>query len=262
MSFLNTFLAELRKTVNLPASGLAAAGTLIGSAGITVLNAFGARAALDSGVQGSRAFQSAFETGYAAVPLGTVGAVVIGVVAISSEYAANSPDAGGGRQITATLTASPHRVRLLAAKALSVLLLVIATAAVTIPACVALAGLIIGGASGGAVGWDEAVARSAGAGLYWALTALLALAVTVLTRSGIIPLVVLVSNSSLVSFSLLLTHVTPLAHWLPDMAGRRLFGGLSTVEGGLDVLPGALVMAAWTVGLLTVACVVFSRRDA
>ncbi|MFD6446118.1 ABC transporter permease [Promicromonospora sp. NPDC060204] len=268
MSFLNTLLGELRKTVTLPASGLAAAGTLVGSAGITVLNAFGARAALDSGAQGARAFQSAFETGYAAVPLGTVGAVVIGVVAISSEYAANSPDAGGGRQITATLAASPHRVRLLVAKALSVLLLVVATAAVTISVCVALAGLIIGDTSGGpsgsdaAVGWDEATARSAGAGLYWTLTALLALAVTVLTRSGIVPLVVLVTNSSLVSFSLLLTHVTPLAHWLPDMAGRRLFGGLSTVEGGLDVLPGALVMAAWTAGLLAVAGVVFSRRDA
>lgn len=262
MSLGNTFCAELRKTVTLPANRLAVLGTLVGSAAITLLNAVGTRAAIDSGAQQSRAFLSAFETGYAAVPLGTVGAVVIGVVAISSEYTANSTDAGGGRQITATLAASPHRLRLLVAKALTVMLLVAVTAAVTIPVCVTLAGLVIGAMPGEPVGLDEAVARSSGAALYWMLTGLLALAITVLTRSGIIPLVVLVTNSSLVSVSLLLTNVTPLAHWLPDMAGRRLFGGLSTVEGGLDVVPGALVMVAWTIGLLAVAGVAFSRRDA
>jgi len=261
MSFRNTFLAELRKTATLPASRFAVLGTLIGTAGITLLNAVGTRAALDSGATGSRTLLSAFDTGYAAMPLGTVGAVVIGVVAISSEYAANSTDAGGGRQITATLAATPHRLRLLGAKALTVLVLVAMTAAVTIPVCVALAGLVIG-STGEPTGLHEAAARSFGAALYWTLTGLLALAITVLTRSGIVPLVVLVTNSSLVSVSLLLTTITPLAHWLPDMAGRRLFGGLPTVDGGLDVMPGALVMTAWTLGLLTVAGATFSRRDA
>jgi ABC-type transport system involved in multi-copper enzyme maturation permease subunit len=262
MSFCNTLLAELRKTATLPASWVAVAVSLLGSVGITVLNAVATRTALDSGASQSRAFVSVFETGYAAVPLGTVGAVVIGVVAMSSEYAPNSAEAGSGRQITATLTASPRRGVLLVAKALTVVLLVAVTAAVTIPASVGVARLIIGGDAPESVALDDALARSLGAALYWTLTGLIALAITVLARSGIIPLVILVANSSLVSFSLLLTTVTPLAHWLPDMAGRRLFGGLSTVEGGLDTGPGAVVMATWTLGLLAAAGLVFSRRDA
>jgi ABC-2 type transport system permease protein len=257
----NVFAAELRKTVTLPASWIAVAVTLLGSTGITVLNAFAARAALDSGDPGSGTFASAFETAYAAVPLGTVGAVVIGVVTMSSEYTSNSTDAGGGRQITATLAASPSRTGLLVAKVLTVVLLVVATAALTIPAGVGVARLIIGDTAPG-LAPDAALTRTLGATLYWVLTGLIAFAVTVLTRSGIVPLVVLIANSSLVSVSLLLTRITPLAHWLPDMAGRRLFGGLSTVEGGLDAAPGGLVMAAWTLGLLAIAGLVFSRRDA
>ncbi len=262
MSFWNTLAAELGKIATLPASWVAVAVTLLGSAGITVLNAIGTRAALDAGTPESRAYVSVFETGYAAVPLGTVGAVVIGVVAMSSEYAANSADAGSGRQITAALIASPRRIALLVAKALTVVLFVAVTAAVTIPASVGVARLIIGGGAPDAVALDIALVRSLGATLYWTLTGLIAFAITVLVRSGIIPLVVLIANSSLVSVSLLLTSITPLAHWLPDMAGRRLFGGLSTIEGGLDAGPGALVMSAWTLGLLAVAGVVFSRRDA
>jgi ABC-2 type transport system permease protein len=262
MTFPDTLAAELRKAASLPATRVAVAVALLGSALITVLNSVSARAALDSGRGGPTGLTSPFELGYAAVPLGTVGAVVLGVVVISSEYTANSADAGGGRQITATLAAAPHRVRLLLAKALTVVLAVAATAAATIPACVGIARLVIGDAAPETVSAQEMLHRFLGAALYWTLTGLIAFAVTVLTRSGIVPLIVLIVNSSLVSFSLLLTNLTPLAHWLPDMAGRRLFGGLGTVEGGLDALPGALVMAAWTLGLLAVAAAVFSRRDA
>lgn len=262
MTFPNILGAELRKAASLPATWAAVLVALLGSVLITLLNSFSARAALDSGRTDQMGLTSPFELGYAAVPLGTVGAVVLGVVVISSEYTANSADAGGGRQITTTLAAAPHRMRLLPAKALTVVLAVVAAAAVTIPASVGVARLVIGDAAPETVSAEEMLHRFLGATLYWALMGLIAFAVTVLTRSGIIPLIVLIVNSSLVSFSLLLTNVTPLAHWLPDMAGRRLFGGLATVEGGLDAGPGALVMAAWTLGLLVVAAAVFCRRDA
>lgn len=262
MSFWNTLVAELRKTVTLPSSWAAAAVTLLGSAGITALTAASTRAALDSGARGSATSASVFEAAYSAVPLGTVGAVVLGVVAMSSEYTANSADAGSGRQITATLAASPHRVGLLGAKALTVVLLVAVTAATTIPASVGVAHLVIGDSATEVIGVGDALVRSLGATLYWTLTGLIAFAITVFTRSGIIPLVVLIANSSLVSFSLLLTNLTPLAYWLPDLAGRKLFVGMPTVEGGPGVETGALVMAAWTFGLLAIAGAVFSRRDA
>ena len=93
---------------------------------------------------------------------------------------------------------------------------------------------------------------------------LIAFAITVLARSGIIPLIILIANSSVVSVSLLLTNLTPAAHWLPDMAGRNLFGfpADSVVPGGLDPTPGAIVMAGWALALLIVAGIVFRRRDA
>lgn len=263
MTPLRALRAELHKAATLPAAWAGLAVTLLGSLGITLLNAVTTRNAIAAGrAHDLLADTSPFETAYAAVPLGTVGAVVFGVVLMSSEYAANSPDVGGGRQLTTTLSALPRRFTVLAAKAVTVLALVGASAAVTIPACVTLARAVIGDDGHETVAPQEALLRVGGAALYWALTGLLALAITVLARSGIVPLVVLIANSSLVSISLLLTNITPLAHWLPDMAGRRLFGGIDTVDGGLDALPGALVMGAWTVALLAVAGIVFARRDA
>ena len=263
MTVPRALAAELRKAATLPAAWAGVAVALLGSLGITLLNALTTRNAIAAG----RADElldstSPFETGYAAAPLGTVGAVIIGVVLISSEYTANSPDAAGGRQLTTTLAVVPQRFAVLAAKAATVVLLVAATALVTLPACLALSRALVGEGALETVSAHEALMRWLGAALYWTLTGLQASAITVLTRSGIVPLVVLIMNSSLVSVSLLLTNLTPLAHWLPDMAGRRLFGGIGTVDGGLEALPGALVMVAWTVALLAVAGAVFSRRDA
>lgn len=263
MRLTRALVAELHKAATLPAVWAGLAVALLGSLGITLLNAVTTRGAIASGrAHELVADTSPFETAYAAVPLGTVGAVVIGVVLMSSEYAATSADAGGGRQLTTTLTALPHRGTALAAKAVTIVALVAASAVVTIPACVALAQAILGDGGRETITCHEALLRSGGAALYWALTGLLAFAITVLARSGIVPLIVLIANSSLVSISLLFTNITPLAHWLPDMAGRRLFGGIDTVDGGLEAIPGALVMGAWTVALLAVAAVVFARRDA
>ena len=256
--------AELRKTATLPASLVAVAVAALGSLLITLLNAFGVRDAIDSGQLDTIGYTSPVEAAFAALPLGTVGAVIIGVVAMSSEYTANSPDAGGGRQVTATLTATPQRLTLLTAKACSVTLLVLAVAAVTIPVCLAVAHLIVGAAATESDPIRDTVARSAGAALYWALTALIALAVTTLARSGIIPLIILIANSSLVSVSLLLTKLTPLAYYLPDVAGIPLFARETwgDVEDALDPITGGLVMAAWALGLLAIAAASFTRRDA
>lgn len=263
MTFLRCLAAELRKAVTLPAVWAGMAVALVGSLGITLINAVTARDAIAAGrADELLASASPFETGYAAAPLGTVGAIVLGVILISSEYTANSPDSGGGRQVTTTLTAAPRRLVLLAAKALTVVLLVAVTALVTLPACLVLARFALGDVANETVSVDAGALRWLGAALYWTLAGLLAFAIAVLTRSGLIPLIVLIANSSLVSISLLLTTITPLAHWLPDLAGRRLFAGIASVDGGLDALPGALVMVAWTAIGLGVAGTVFSRRDA
>lgn len=238
--------AEWRKTVTLPSSWAGAAVALFGSLLITVLNAY----AVHADPHG-RAFTAPLEIAFAAMPLGTVGATVLGVTVFSSEYA-------GERQITTSLTAMPDRVSTLAAKAIVVVLLVAGVAAVTMPLTIGTARLMIGEP----VDVREALVRCLGATLYWILSGLIALAITVFARSGVVPMVVLIVNGSLVSFSLLLSKISPVGFWLPDMAGRRLFGDLPPGEGGLATGPGALVMTGWTVLLLATATAVFHRRDA
>lgn len=265
MSLWNPFGSELRKTATLPAAWAGVLVALLGSAAITALNALTVRGAVAAGTPERLADTSPFETGFAAMPIiGVVGAVVIGVVVIGSEYTADRAESGGARQIATTLAATPHRPTLFIAKALIVLVFVAMTALVTIPGNIALARAIIGGAGIETVTPAEAVTRSLGTALYWALMGLIALSITTLTRSGVIPLVILIANSSIVSFSLLLTNLTPLAHWLPDMAGRKLFGFPSeyVVQGGLDPVPGAMVMGGWALVLMVVAGIVFTRRDA
>lgn len=260
MSLLATTAAELRKTAALPATAVAAAVAVLGCAGISALNARYVRDALASGRPDLVGYTTPVEAVFSTVPIGTVGAIVLGVSVISSEYAVNSPDAGGGRQILATLTATPRRLHLLAGKALVVALLVAVTAAVAIAVSLAVARVV----TGSSVAMDGLLARSAGTGLYWLLTALMAMAVTVLARNGIVPLIVLITNCSVVSVSVLLAKLTPLAFWLPDVAGIGLFAGELFVapERLLDPLTGALVMAAWTAVLLGVAAAALVRRDA
>jgi ABC-2 type transport system permease protein len=252
--------AELRKAVTLPAAAVAGAVTVLGCVGVSALNARHVADALAAGRTDLVGYTSPVEAVFSAAPLGTVGAVVLGVTAVSSEYAATGAEAGGGRQIGATLVATPRRPVLLAAKALVVVLLVLGAAAVALPASIAVAQAVVGGP----VAADAVLARSLGAALYWVLSALMAMAVAVLARSGTVPLLVLIVNSSAVSVSVLLAELTPLAFWLPDHAGMSLFAGRLFVaaDRALDPVTGALVMAAWTAALLAVAAVAFVRRDA
>ena len=97
MTLARTVAAELRKTITLPAPLVAIGIALLGSLGITLLNASYARAALAGNPNFAGFETSPVETAFAAAPLGVVGAIVLGVVAFSSEYSANSVDAGGGR---------------------------------------------------------------------------------------------------------------------------------------------------------------------
>ncbi|WP_017586790.1 hypothetical protein [Nocardiopsis ganjiahuensis] len=267
MNLLRLVAAETRKAATLPAVFAGLAVAVLGSLAVTLLNSVSVRNAAASGNLERVVSTSPVETVFAALPLGTVGAVVLGVVAMSSEYTANSDDAGGGRQITATLTAAPGRLSVLSAKALVTVALVAVSAAVTLPAGLFLARAVIGDAAAEAAAPGDVAARALGAFVYWSLTALIALALTALARSGIVPMVLLITNSSLVSFSLLLSNVTPLARYLPDLAGTGLFLGddadsYTAFDLVLDPLPGGLVMAAWAAALLAVAALVLHRRDA
>lgn len=258
MSLLNALTAEGRKATALPAVMIAAGAAAMGSVAVTWLNM--ADVARDHSLASASA---ATEAVFAAVPVVTIGTIVVGVTVISSEYSSNSPDAGGGRQISTTLTATPMRGIVMVAKVVVAALLMAGLTAACVAGCLFLAHCLAGTSTMTSPGSDL-WARSLGCVCYATLTGLLALGVTVLTRSGTLPLIILIMNSSLVSVSFLLSRVTPLAYWLPDLAGARLFArdtdGL--LNGALAPIPGGLVMAAWTAGLLLVAALVFERRDA
>jgi hypothetical protein len=182
------------------------------------------------------------DTGFVELTVGVLGPLVLGTVAAGSEYR--------GRQIRTSLLCVPSRLRLLAAKTGAVALTVAATALVSAVVTLVVAGVPIAGT------------RVAGVVVYWVLDALLAFGATLLFRSGVLPLTVMIVNTTAVSFTYLLTKVTPLAAYLPDMAGAHMFIHDMHTPDELAPLTAGLVMAAWVAALLAVAGYVFHRRDA
>lgn len=265
MNAMRTLAAELHKAVTLPATWIAAGVGVGGTAALAVVNGWTVRSAYAGGRPEMVADASPFETALMpAILTMSVTAVVLGVTTMSSEYAANSTDAGGGRQISTTLAATPSRALLLAMKAVVVATLTAMLGVVAVVASVAIARAAIGGHAVETVTTGAAASRLAGGTLYWVLLALIALAVATLARTGLVPLVLLIVNCAVVPLSMLLLQVTKLANWLPDLAGRELFGlpPEYVVPGGLDAATGGLVMASWAFGLLLIAGLAFVRRDA
>jgi ABC-2 type transport system permease protein len=244
--------AELRKLIGLPTAW---AGLVLGTLTapvVALLNAPYIRREITAGT-----LTDASDLVLSYLGIGLIGPLILGVIVVSSEYTSTGEDAPGARQLTATLIATPDRLRLLAAKTTALVLAVAAQGAVTSAAVLILTQVLYG-----AHVPPPAPARVAAAILYWVLTTLLAYAVTVITRNGIVPLTLLIVNSTVVSVSYLLTKVTDLAAYLPDIVGARMFirGGDFPVE--IRPVTAGLVMTAWVAALLTVAAVLFHRRDA
>ncbi len=237
--------AEASKLATLPFVWFAVVAGILAPTGIVVITSLTSDPNVD--------------TGFAELGLGVIGAIMLGVVVISSEYTTEGEEAAGSQQITTTLTSLPSRPRVLVAKAGAVVLLTAVLAVAAIAAVFAVAGLLLGD---GAPALDgHAVARMGGVVTYWVLMALLGSGLSVLTRSGVVPMVVLVANSSAVTVTYLLALRVPAASYLPDLAGLRMFTHVRT---GVEIAPltGGLIMTAWVAALLLVAGVVFCRRDA
>ncbi|MEU6409481.1 hypothetical protein [Microbispora sp. NPDC046933] len=254
---MRALAAEASKLVSLPSVWIAtAAGVLVPSV-IAAIIASSALGAIDRGA----ATTAGVDTGYQELAFGVVGAIILGVVGISSEYFTESAESGGGRQITTSLTVVPSRLRLLLAKMSAI---AIAGALLAIIAAGTTLGVVrtVLGEHAPALGADD-LPRLAGVVCYWVYTALLAFGITVLTRHGIVPLAVLVANTSVVSVTYLLTKITPWANYLPDMAGVRMFiRKLAGDTAEISPLTGGLVMTAWVTVLLVIAAIAFTRRDA
>lgn len=244
--------AELSKLISLPAAWVAVLAGLLVPAVIAVITS---RAAVEAITLGAQSEASA-DAGFQELAFGVVGAVILGVVAVSSEYFTEGEESPG-RQITTSLTAVPSRARFLLAKTAA---LVIATAVIASGAGTLTLVLVRTVLADAAPPLDPT--RLVGVIVYWVLTALLAFGVTLLTRNGVVPLAILILNTSVVTVTFLLTRITPLANYLPDMAGLRMF--IRELDTGTELSPvmGGVVMAAWVLALLTVGYFVVHRRDA
>ncbi|WP_246188141.1 ABC transporter permease [Paenibacillus tengchongensis] len=194
------------------------------------------------------------EAGFIGLVLGVQGVIILGVLAVSSEYLTESSESGAGHQITTSLTAVPSRIHVLLAKAGAVAVISILQCIFAILTTVSVTHLMLGEYTPSFEG-----SRLLGTVCYWVFTALLAFAFTVLTKNALIPLAVLLINSSLVSFSVLLSKITKLAYYLPDRAGAEMF----MVMGDRIHTPftGGLVMFGWVAVLFIIAAIVFLRRD-
>jgi ABC-2 type transport system permease protein len=249
---VNLVRAELRKLLGLPTAWIGLVlGTLLVPV-IVLLNAPSTRRAIAAGT-----LTDASDLGLRDLGIGAIGPMILGVVVLSSEYTSTGQHAPGDRQLAVTLTAAPNRLRLLAAKTTALVLVVAAQATVTAAATLTLIQVLHGEHAPA-----PAPARVAAAILYWALTALLAYAITLITRTGIVPLTLLIINSTVVSVSYLLTRVTDLAAYLPDIAGVQMFIHSTNFPVELTPVTAGVVMTAWVVALLAVGAVLFHRRDA
>lgn len=240
---MNTLRSELSKLLSLPFTWVAVAAGLTVPIGISVITSLTSTPGLD--------------TGFSELAIGVVGAIVLGVSAVGSEYTTEGEESAAGRQITTTLTATASRVRLLLAKVAAVAITTAILAALAIVAVTVTVHLLIPADEAPAI--DPA--RMGGALLYWVMTALLGFSLTVFTRNGIIPMAILVANSSAVTVTYLLAQFMPAANFLPDLAGMRMFTNIQT---SVEIAPhvGGAIMAAWVAVLLLVAGAVFARRDA
>lgn len=162
-------------------------------------------------------------------------------------------------QLRTTLIAAPKRGRVLAAKLLIVAGFGAVIGWVAIGASVLIKhaalgehGLALDQFTAG-MGWNLL-----GVGINYALIALIAAGITIIARTFIVTLVVLVPL--VLGITISLVGVIPLLKYLPDLAGIQLLMPYPGV-GVLEPLPGGIVMTLWATALGGIAWAFFRARD-
>jgi ABC-2 type transport system permease protein len=185
-----------------------------------------------------------------AINFAQIAAIAFGATAVSSEYA------GGALRIS--LSAVPRRDLLYAAKTA-----VLAGAALVVGLAASFATFFTGQAFLGnyAIGLGEPGALRAclGAGIYLALMALFAAGLTVLLRSAVAVLSLLIPFILIVSF-VVGDIAGGAAAYLPDRAGQQVLR--QDPAGGPGPWTGLGVTALWTAAALLAGWQAMRRRDA
>ncbi|SUU74291.1 ABC-2 family transporter protein [Actinomyces denticolens] len=252
--------AEVKKLCTLTSIWIATASCILLPVGLAALSAHTMYRALSAGRKGEMLSSSTADAGFGHLIFGAIGVVVIGVIAMSSEYTRNAQKVGRSRQLTTTMIAAPRRFQTVISKIIALCLWVVATSAVAATITIAVSRQMLGEYAAPLDGtyWR----RVAGVSVFWVMMALISCAFTAATRNGVLPLVILLANSTVLSFSRLLALVTDLAKYLPDTAALSMFLVESPVENAVGAATGFYVCTAW--GLLAAAIIIVSwvMRDA
>lgn len=244
IGFRHTLRAEFTKTLTLRsiqgtlAAALVVPAALALASGLAFDPARGAQFPLES---------HGFETAGFGQPL----VILLAALITGTEYLDG--------QLRTTLIATPKRGRVLSAKLVVVASLGAAIGWVAIGASVLIKHAALG-AHGLALdqftagmGWNLI-----GVGINYALIALIAAGVTIIARTFIVTLVVLVPL--VLGITISLVGVIPLLKYLPDLAGIQLLMPYPGV-GVLEPLPGGIVMTLWATALGGIAWAFFRARD-
>lgn len=215
----------------------------------TVVATIAAAVALAAGLSSSASTPpDPTRTTLALVPYLQIGLILLGILAVATEYQG---------QVRTTLIATPARLRLLAGKTLAYLVVAAATGLAAVGAGFATAWLL--------VRLRQSVSPEAmngclvaGACLYLVLIGLLGLVLTVALRSLIPPLVTMLGLVFIVSP--LVRGYSEYGRWLPDRAGALLYRPVEDTL--LTPWSGGLVLAAWIVVTAIAAAALFLTRDA
>lgn len=216
----------------------------------TALGTIGGAIALAAGVAASASTPTApAQALIAVVPLLQVGPILLGILTAAAEYQ--------GGQLRATLAATPARARLLMAKAVAYLVVAAVICAVAVAAGLAAAAITLAQRDTAPAeqtnGWPIA-----GAAVYLVSMGVLALAVTILLRSLVAPLVAMLALVLIVSP--VVAGSTEHSRWLPDRAGSLLY--LTDGDRVLTAGTGVLVLLAWIAVAAAAAAAIFLARDA
>lgn len=159
--------------------------------------------------------------------------------------------------LRSSLLATPSRIRLLVAKLLVIGITSSALAAVSVGLAVLLRRAVLGDVAPTTTPGDV-ILNLATVALNWLLIGLISAASTVLARSMLLPVIVLVPM--VLGLGVALVSLLPCLRFAPDLAGLQLIARYPGL-GLLDPAPGAVVMALWAGVLLVAAGLRHLRRD-
>lgn len=246
MSLRSAIHAEVSKLLSLPSAVSTMLAVLVLPAGLA--------AAMGLNTRGSEALTSiqAESQGFEVAGFGQPLVILLAALIVGSEYQDGL--------LRSSQLAVPHRARLLGAKAIVIAALSGVLAFPSIGLAVALRQIVLGDSdiplfsfTGGM--WVNLVTVA----INWVLIGLISGALTVMAKSVLLPVIVLVPM--VLGLGVSLVGVFPWLKFAPDLAGLQLLTRYPGI-GLLDPIVGGLVMAGWAVSLSLAASIVFERRDA